>query len=54
MIQKLFSKMQFNQEERASILDHIELIDCIVLLDSDEIDKAVKIIQPELLIWERI
>ncbi len=49
---KTFSqKMQFNQEERASILDHIELIDCIVLLDSDEIDKAVMIIQPELLIF---
>ena len=35
-------KMQFNQKERSSILDHIELVDYIILLDSDEIDEAVK------------
>ena len=28
-------KMQFNQKERASILDHIELIDYIILSDKD-------------------
>ena len=48
-------KMQFNQKERTSILDHIELIDYIILLDSDEIDEAVKTIRARSLnFWERI
>tara|TARA_B100000242_G_C43044298_1_gene487301 strand:- start:477 stop:1988 length:1512 start_codon:yes stop_codon:yes gene_type:complete len=44
-------KFQFNQKERASILSHIELIDCIVMLNNDEIDKAVNIIKPQVLIF---
>ena len=44
-------KMQFNQKERSSILDHIELVDYIILLDSDEIDEAVKAVEPEVLIF---
>ena len=46
-------KFQFNQKERASILAHIELIDCIVMLDNDEIDKAVNVIKPKVLILEK-
>ena len=49
---KTFSqKMQFNQNERAAILDHIELIDQIVLLKKDEIDLAVSLIKPKYLIF---
>ncbi len=44
-------KFQFNQKERASILAHIELIDCIVMLDNYEIDKAVNVIKPKVLIF---
>ncbi len=44
-------KFQFNQKERASILSHIELIDCIVMLNNDEIDKAVNVIKPQVLIF---
>ena len=43
MIQKHSPKIQFNKE-RASILDHIELVDYIILLNRDEIDEAVKTI----------
>ena len=41
---------QFNQEERASILSHIGLIDLIVLLDKDEIDLAVNQLKPKVLL----
>ena len=44
-------EFQFNQEERASILSHIELIDLIVLLDKDEIDLAVNQLKPKVLIF---
>ena len=42
---------QFNQQERSSILSHIELIDLIVLLDKDEIDLAVNQLKPKVLIF---
>ena len=49
---KTFSQqMQFNQNERAAILDHIELVDQIVLLKKDEIDLAVSLIKPKYLIF---
>ena len=44
-------KLQFNQKERAEILNHIELIDYIVLLKRDEIDFAVELIKPNILIF---
>ncbi len=44
-------ELQFKQKERASILSHIELIDCIVMLEKDEIDEAVNIIKPKVLIF---
>lgn len=50
-IKTSIQELQFKQKERASILAHIELIDCIVMLEKDEIDKAVNIIKPKVLIF---
>ena len=44
-------KLQFKQKERAATLIHLDIVDHIILLEGDELELAVNIVNPKVLIF---